>query len=1001
MLSNTERNELLSSLRKCQKEAVLKIDEYLTSETSEQRACLVCLPTGAGKSGVIATVCQSLASGPTLVLSPRRAVCDQLLEQVRAGFFSERGLVLTNPNPVIDIGAKVKANSIVIDTFQKLVAMEDSARHSYLQTFKVVIVDEGHSEPAPMWGRIVRSMNCKKIIVTATPYRNDLFQFDIGSFHYGHSFKNAVAEKDILNPIFKALAPDDLYEELTKWLNNNPGLKCIIKCQDFDSVRSIFRDLKNRGLEALAFHDRFATSDDDGGMPHVPKNLKARSERVFVHQHKLDEGVDIPNAKLLVLAYAVSNGRELVQATGRVVRKSSGSPEVWDCSEGSNVVLWNNYRDFDDYISEPESWDIFISSLDSAKIVDAYLSAFPKLSYFGQSFRKTFDIQDFDPDTQLNIPLASICFMHVERGFAQPSFVDTLAWELRSRGELVRVCSCENEMSVIISVTFDNSKFLKDEIFFQPRIEVIVCKQSGSKLALFDSRSVNHSSRKELKTGLPIEVTSLLKLANRDKRTRTRETHARSVSTTQNRAEMVSLRGKDLERMSSTQSNSSYALSIAKVDNFDEEDKRTSSYYLGVGSGRVSDQKKRNFSLSSVCKWIDDVVDVIDSQSDIGTGILSSFSLPINQNSSFEILSITLDLSDLNSPHDFRNGRRQISIAPDFYFETVSNGRLRLGDVELGVIRDPEDGRITFTSDAQWTPLANDPEVGELTEWLNTFPLKALLSNGVSYLDGRYYMVTLPSQPGFDLTSSPIGRAFTQVRELQDPLITEEKGEAQPEGFAPNSLFNLIDQLFLPPADQDSLQLRGMKGDVADSDIVVCTDMGTEAADFIVSSERKLIFIHAKCGSAARPKSSAGAIAEVGGQAIKNLEHLISKNTELRFGNEGVLRTLWPNAGDEHGLDRLRIFKDPNGRPASRAMKNGASAMDRALKTIKERRRSNACEKELWIVVGKSFSLGNFSREVAKGSQAKPESLQALQLVMSWISAAQENDVNIRYFVSP
>ncbi|MDG4870436.1 helicase-related protein, partial [Guyparkeria sp. 1SP6A2] len=66
--------------------------------------------------------------------------------------------------------------------------------------------------------------------------------------------------------------------------------------------------------------EKFTKDERDNVKVSVPANLKGSDYQVIIHQRKLDEGVDIPEAKLLVLAYAVNSGRELVQTIGRVVR---------------------------------------------------------------------------------------------------------------------------------------------------------------------------------------------------------------------------------------------------------------------------------------------------------------------------------------------------------------------------------------------------------------------------------------------------------------------------------------------------------------------------------------------------------------------------------------------------------------------------------------------------------------------------------------------------------
>ena len=298
----------------------------------------------------------------------------------------------------------------------------------------------------------------------------------------------------------------------------------------------------------------------------------------------------------------------------------------------------------------------------------------------------------------------------------------------------------------------------------------------------------------------------------------------------------------------------------------------------------------------------------MDSSINTVTGVLSSFSLPISDATSAKVSSVVVDLSELDSSISVLSGRRKIDISPGFYFAKVSGEMLSLEGVRLSLQRDPNDGAINFSALGSCV-LASDVEGAragsDFVEWLNRQSFKALLEGGISYLDGRYYSVALPSQQGFQLTESVLGRQFIAVDELQADGLTE-KGAPDSGAFAANSVFRILDNLRYPTNVGDSPGIRRMKGELIDVDVVLCTDMGTEAADFIFSSPHKLIYVHAKCGRSLQPRSSAGALAEVGSQALKNVEQLISKDLTLKFGNESRLKELWPDASDRLAFTRLR-----------------------------------------------------------------------------------------------
>lgn len=78
---------IIDELRACQLKSIQEIGKYILSDTV--RSCLISLPTGAGKSGVICTVSHFCSFEKILVVTHRRAVCDQLYKQLKGKFFEK------------------------------------------------------------------------------------------------------------------------------------------------------------------------------------------------------------------------------------------------------------------------------------------------------------------------------------------------------------------------------------------------------------------------------------------------------------------------------------------------------------------------------------------------------------------------------------------------------------------------------------------------------------------------------------------------------------------------------------------------------------------------------------------------------------------------------------------------------------------------------------------------------------------------------------------------
>ena len=1001
MLTIAERSALRKKLRRCQRDAIAAAEAYLASNY-DGKASLLCLPTGAGKTGIIAMVSQSRASGTTLVLSPRVAVCEQLKIEIGGRFFEQRGLRPKRLCAVSNLDDAEYPDAVVVETFQKFAVMSEEDRNKALAPFDLVIVDEGHSEPAPIWGRIVRSMKCRKIIMTATPYRNDLFQFDIGKSNYAYTFKQALGDSIVVEPSFLEITPSRVVKEVVSWLRKNPNLKCIVKCEEFSDVARYLHAFKATKFGVAAFHERFALQPEPGGFVSVPTGLDASDQRIFVHQHKLDEGVDLPSAKLLVLSYPVGNGRELVQSLGRIVRTHGASkPLVLDCFPKNNQQLWKNYREFDSYISSAAGWGQFERSLDSATLIEAYLDAFPKLSYFEENFRETFRFDDFDPDKHLELPLVSFCFIQKNKKFAVAAFMDTLAANLRAKGELVKVYRSAFGPHVLLSVTFKNSRFLSKQIFFEPRIEVVVVQEAGNAIGIYDSRDVTHSARGRLGSGAPLSVERLLNLASLDKRRRTKEARSIAISTALKRPNAVSLQGADLNQILPSQSNQSYALSMAKVDNINDSGERTSSYYLGIGSGRVADQKNRDLSLEEVATWVGRIDKVLSAPRTAPEGILKSYSMPVAGGIVGTPLSAAIDVDEVADVR-IRWKRRVISISPGFHYCPIKNGKLKLEQIPLSIGYDSTTGKMAFSSGDELVIQSDVRNAGDdVMEWINSLPLTVLFDKGQSYSNGKFYSVQLPTQSGFDLDQSYFAKEIRAIPELTAQGMTEKGATFGPTNFDPDSLFGLIDSFSKPLPAGSSRELQEMAGELAGCDLILCNDMGTEACDFVFSSPNKLVYVHAKCGTTIHPKSSAGALSVVGCQAVKNIEYLISKDETLSLGgNEATLDQPWSHS---HGVGqvsrRLRVFR-PDGQDMFLTGIAYAQLVTDALRTIKARRASDACQKAIWLVIANSFSRSHFVKQLKKGSSANAESLQAYQLLTSWISTASANDIDLKAFIS-
>ena len=176
--------------------------------------------------------------------------------------------------------------------------------------------------------------------------------------------------------------------------------------------------------------------------------------------------------------------------------------------------------------------------------------------------------------------------------------------------------------------------------------------------------------------------------------------------------------------------------------------------------------------------------------------------------------------------------------------------------------------------------------------------------------------------------------------------------------------------------------------------------MGTEPADFILSSKDKLIMVHVKCGDATiSPQSGANAIAEVGSQAVKNIHTLVGQQFK-RYSNDTWLRKKWKVSNKKsnkveldsrirllNGLYDLNLFQKPE-------------TLNDVFKEIDKRRKDVLVKKEMWLVIGNAFSASHFRRQMENISTALDESKQAYQLIDTWLTQLSSYEVDLKIFVS-
>lgn len=188
-------------LRPYQQEAVDKGAEFINAK-AERGGAIMVLPTAAGKSLIIASICKQL-SGKTLVLQPSKEILEQNLAKAKA-FGIEDIAVFSASMRTKELG------NITFATIGSIINCKE-----LFSEFEHLIIDECHlvNSKGGMYEKFIEYFGNKVLGVTATPYR-------LHSYSDMHTGQQCVVAKmlhrtrpRIFNKIIHITQIQELYEQ--------------------------------------------------------------------------------------------------------------------------------------------------------------------------------------------------------------------------------------------------------------------------------------------------------------------------------------------------------------------------------------------------------------------------------------------------------------------------------------------------------------------------------------------------------------------------------------------------------------------------------------------------------------------------------------------------------------------------------------------------------------------------------------------------------------------
>ncbi|PJO49400.1 hypothetical protein CWE02_06435 [Brucella pituitosa] len=1057
--------------------AYLNGDKAIPERPDQKEAALLKLPTGTGKSGIIAVLARCLPDvRRVLVLTPRTALTEQLIADIRYRFWSHMGFEHEG-TALFTAAAEEFGNaleSVYVEQFlpknvgmiAQHLAEPDSDRAILVGThqalgdvrktaldpddggsrdaatllahirdeFDLVIVDEGHYEPAISWSRGVREFNLPTLLLSATPYRNDYKSFRVrGRYLFNFPYRQAVEERiirpaDIIvpqgddRPVGREAAipqfVDNLHHELPdrlreaeRWFRNGATPKVMVRGDDLETLTLLQTEI-NRVFRtrAVVIHDRAKKTPENKDMfTSVASALRSRADAQFwIHQNKLMEGIDDQSFVAVAIFDLMGNARQLVQQIGRATRHSNGEdgvPQIgWIFSTPANTerirTAWERYQGYEDYAARNTAHIV----TNEVTLPDRLLEYMAEYQYISGEFRGRFEFEQPLAAGDIQLPRTA-AVLRTTAPLPDIRAFGTVIEEAIMDKDRFKITPIEGMPQGAIGFSYyawRNSPYLIDRFFSEWKLGVFLAVQQGEFVFMHDTEglvvdmdglSLKRAGRSVMEKAFP---------EDEDNPSRLSRMSFSSLDMSQHAIRAMALRTRSFADAFTDLLDPS--LVPATAAGFVNRTAR----YVGFNRSRLRDASERFVPIEDYIAWTAEIAADFTDNDRKRSRVFGRYAALVEDIAEQEAqpVSILLDPS-LDDMRDNEVGGAAWVLNEDIdYFDLCADVDGATGDFTIQIGEEdvlcnvefvPETRKYKLSS-TRLDELAPAPE-GDgrrqaltLVQRLNKEQAFRILiqRDGVVYSESNFYQPKM--QWVQDGATKPVLEYVHGSATLD--AVESEKGENNYEANRGNWYRQSIFGLFSVTCDGQRVA-NGIVGDKLTAAIEalpvwLCDDDNREAADFIGvdPDAKKIVLVHAKVGNqgANGHGFNVGGLQDVGRQALAS----------LGFISRGQPSSVWTperwqtevQANIVTLIGRNRIFRNPDGLTA-------AQLND----LLHASCRNPSFDREIWIVGAKMARR----EALADGLVAAPWDNRLRQFLMHWDAmqtACARANTRLRFYCS-
>jgi superfamily II DNA or RNA helicase len=381
------------ALREPQRQAYLSLRAHFGRDRAAVPAILQ-VPTGCGKSGILAIAPYAVANGRVLVVAPNLTIKRGLERQLSGAFFLQRGVFAraTQLPRVVVLGPHANREDclraeFVIANVQQIQSWLSLFPSSF---FDMVLVDEGHHTPAESWQRIIEAFpDAKKAYLTATPFRGDgrplygerIYQYALKDA-MRHGFVKRVVKVDAVPARVTFHAEGETRDYTTEeilamrdetWFSRGIALseacnrsivekslqilidrrrggfphQIIAVACSIPHARQVVALYRARGARATIVHSKMEWAERAARMDQFERG----AFDVIVHVGLLGEGYDHPPLSIAAIFRPFRTLPPYAQFIGRTLRRLPGAPDAENVAHvvshlGLNLdPLWRDFKE--------------------------------------------------------------------------------------------------------------------------------------------------------------------------------------------------------------------------------------------------------------------------------------------------------------------------------------------------------------------------------------------------------------------------------------------------------------------------------------------------------------------------------------------------------------------------------------------------------------------------------------------------------------------------------